>query len=189
MNNIGQKIRKVRKIEGLSQEEFADRIGVARQTISKWECEEVVPTTLNLLSICEEFNVPNGYFTKDYKIKDLNKAIADEKLMQKLLRENSSEVAITEDKVEDVPRQPHKALKLIRNILIIVIVSILAVAVALTILFSICACFSPKKDLVIFSIAINLQVIILLIIVTSIVFVILIVVLIINLLTRKNKKR
>ncbi len=35
--NIGERILKLRKEKGLSQEEVANIIGVSRQTISKWE--------------------------------------------------------------------------------------------------------------------------------------------------------
>ena len=34
---IGKKITELRKKRGLSQEELAEKVGVARQTISKWE--------------------------------------------------------------------------------------------------------------------------------------------------------
>ena len=41
--NLGQKIASLRKKNNLSQEELAERIGVTRQTISKWELEETTP--------------------------------------------------------------------------------------------------------------------------------------------------
>jgi len=34
---IGQRIRKFRKAHQLSQEELAERVGVSRQSVSKWE--------------------------------------------------------------------------------------------------------------------------------------------------------
>ena len=40
---IGNKIMELRKKNGLSQEELAEKIGVARQTISKWELGETSP--------------------------------------------------------------------------------------------------------------------------------------------------
>ena len=40
---IGNKILELRKKKGLSQEELAEKIGVARQTISKWELGETSP--------------------------------------------------------------------------------------------------------------------------------------------------
>lgn len=46
--NFGKKIQNLRKREGLTQEELAEKIGVTRQTISKWELGETSPD-LNLL--------------------------------------------------------------------------------------------------------------------------------------------
>ena len=40
---IGKKIMDLRKKNGLSQEELAEKVGVARQTISKWELGETSP--------------------------------------------------------------------------------------------------------------------------------------------------
>ena len=40
---IGNKIMELRKKSGLTQEELAEKIGVARQTISKWELGETYP--------------------------------------------------------------------------------------------------------------------------------------------------
>lgn len=40
---IGKKIMEFRKKKGLSQEELAEKVGVARQTISKWELGETSP--------------------------------------------------------------------------------------------------------------------------------------------------
>ena len=40
---IGKKIMELRKKQGLSQEELAEKVGVARQTISKWELGETSP--------------------------------------------------------------------------------------------------------------------------------------------------
>ena len=37
--NISDRIQNLRKAKGISQEELADRIGVSRQAVSKWESE------------------------------------------------------------------------------------------------------------------------------------------------------
>ena len=41
--SLGNSLYKSRKKKGLSQEEVAEKLGVSRQTISKWETEEPVP--------------------------------------------------------------------------------------------------------------------------------------------------
>ena len=35
--NLADRIQQLRKSKGISQEELADRIGVSRQAVSKWE--------------------------------------------------------------------------------------------------------------------------------------------------------
>lgn len=37
--NISDRIQSLRKARGISQEELADKIGVSRQAVSKWESE------------------------------------------------------------------------------------------------------------------------------------------------------
>lgn len=41
--NLGNSLFNARKKSGLSQEEVAERLGVSRQTISKWETDETLP--------------------------------------------------------------------------------------------------------------------------------------------------
>ena len=41
--SLGNNLFKARKKKGLSQEEVAERLGVSRQTISKWETGETLP--------------------------------------------------------------------------------------------------------------------------------------------------
>ena len=40
---IGKNLQKLRKQKNLTQEALAEQVGVARQTIAKWETEESVP--------------------------------------------------------------------------------------------------------------------------------------------------
>ena len=41
--SLGKNLSKYRKMNNFSQEELAFQVGVSRQTISKWEQDEVVP--------------------------------------------------------------------------------------------------------------------------------------------------
>ena len=41
--NLGNNLFQARKKAGLSQEEVASKLGVSRQTISKWETDETLP--------------------------------------------------------------------------------------------------------------------------------------------------
>lgn len=54
---IGKKIMELRKKNGLSQEELAEKVGVARQTISKWELGETSPDLKQSKELSKIFNV------------------------------------------------------------------------------------------------------------------------------------
>lgn len=55
--NLGQHIKLLRKEFGISQEDLAQEVGVSRQAISKWECDEAVPELNNLSLLATRFNV------------------------------------------------------------------------------------------------------------------------------------
>ena len=57
MNNLPQKLFDLRKSRGLLQEELAEKLGVSRQAVSKWEMGTCMPTLENLISISEFFEV------------------------------------------------------------------------------------------------------------------------------------
>lgn len=52
---LGNNISFLRKQKKLTQEQFADRMNVTRQTVSRWESEEVVPELDRLVEMCEIF--------------------------------------------------------------------------------------------------------------------------------------
>lgn len=67
---IGNKIMVLRKKNGLSQEELAEKIGVARQTISKWELGETSPDLKQSKALSRIFNVSLDELTSN-DIKDV----------------------------------------------------------------------------------------------------------------------
>lgn len=54
---LGNKIIELRKKNNLSQEELAEKIGVARQTISKWELNETSPDIKQAKELSKIFNI------------------------------------------------------------------------------------------------------------------------------------
>ena len=52
-----KRIYEYRKAAGLSQEEVANRIGVSRQAVSKWECAESSPDTDNLIALAVLYGI------------------------------------------------------------------------------------------------------------------------------------
>lgn len=59
--SLGQKIYELRKKSGLSQEEVGERLGVSRQTVSKWETDQTVPELLKARLLAQLFNVRADY--------------------------------------------------------------------------------------------------------------------------------
>ena len=50
---VGEKIYILRTKAGLSQEKFADKIGVSRQSVSKWETNVAIPDTEYVIKMCK----------------------------------------------------------------------------------------------------------------------------------------
>lgn len=70
---IGNKILELRKKNNLSQEALAEKIGVTRQTISKWELGETSPDIKQAKELSKVFNVSLDELT-DNDIKNVLEA-------------------------------------------------------------------------------------------------------------------
>lgn len=68
MSTIGEKIKELRKSKNISQETLAFDIGVSRQTMHKWENDDMQPNTDNLKALGNYFNVDINYFFNDSSI-------------------------------------------------------------------------------------------------------------------------
>ena len=58
---FGIKLQKLRKSQGLSQEQLADILSVTRQAVSKWELDETLPDSENVLKIADMFYISAEY--------------------------------------------------------------------------------------------------------------------------------
>lgn len=82
--DISAKIKKIRNDNSLSQEKFADMIGVSRQSIIAYEKGKTIPQTDVLIEICKKFNLNLNYFvddcneTQEKPIKTINKCEMDD---------------------------------------------------------------------------------------------------------------
>ena len=70
---IADRIQRLRKLKGVSQEELADRIGVSRQAVSKWESEQSVPDLDKIIAMSEYFDVTTDYLLKGIEAPDQGK--------------------------------------------------------------------------------------------------------------------
>ena len=62
---LSEKLYKLRKNSGLSQEQLAEQLNVSRQAISKWEQGTAVPESEKLISISNYFGVTVDYLLKE----------------------------------------------------------------------------------------------------------------------------
>lgn len=62
---IANRLVKLRKEKGLSQEELADKLGISRQSVSKWERAESSPDTDNLICLAKLYGVSLDELLKD----------------------------------------------------------------------------------------------------------------------------
>lgn len=63
--NLQDKLRLLRKQNGYSQEQLADKLGIARQTISKWENGQAVPELSGLILLSDLYGVTIDRIVKD----------------------------------------------------------------------------------------------------------------------------
>ena len=66
---LSEKLYKLRKNSGLSQEQLAEKLNVSRQAISKWESGTAVPESEKLVTISNYYGVSVDYLLKDQEEK------------------------------------------------------------------------------------------------------------------------
>lgn len=62
--SIADRIQQLRKSKGVSQEELADRIGVSRQAVSKWESEQSMPDIEKIILLSDYFETTTDFLLK-----------------------------------------------------------------------------------------------------------------------------
>lgn len=78
---LAEKIIEERKKMGWSQEELADKLGVSRQSVSKWESAGSVPDLQRLLQMAEIFGVSTDYLLKDDLENDPSHSVLSENVV------------------------------------------------------------------------------------------------------------
>lgn len=81
---LQDKIVMLRKKNGWSQEEFAEKMYVSRQAISRWENGTALPDAQNVLQLSKLFNV-----TTDYLLNDDYESDGDILIVQKARQETN----------------------------------------------------------------------------------------------------
>ncbi len=62
---LSEKIVKLRKTNGWSQEDLAEKLDVSRQAVSRWEGETAQPDAENFLQLSKLFRVTTDYLFYD----------------------------------------------------------------------------------------------------------------------------
>ncbi|MBD5510805.1 MAG: helix-turn-helix transcriptional regulator [Lachnospiraceae bacterium] len=88
--NFSEKLKEIRKKEGISQEQLAEKIGVTRQAITKWETGKGLPDVENMVIIAEIF-----------------KTTIDELLMNSVTKETPEPFVYTSETIYDIDCEKH----------------------------------------------------------------------------------
>ncbi|MDE6024096.1 MAG: helix-turn-helix domain-containing protein [Lachnospiraceae bacterium] len=88
--NFSEKLKEIRKKEGISQEQLAERIGVTRQAITKWETGKGLPDVENMVIIAEIF-----------------KTTIDELLMDSVTKAAPETFVYTSETIYDIDCEKH----------------------------------------------------------------------------------
>ena len=62
---FADKLIRLRKQSGLSQEELASELNISRQSVSKWEQAQSIPDLDKIIQLSTFFNVSTDYLIKD----------------------------------------------------------------------------------------------------------------------------
>lgn len=82
-NKLGERIAKLRKAKGLTQQELGDIVGVGARAVSKWECNITMPDITIISDVAKALDVDIAYlmdpttkikhYQEDYKSTTSNK--------------------------------------------------------------------------------------------------------------------
>ena len=98
-----EKVVKLRKLKGLTQDEFASAVGVSRQAVYKWESGQSYPEVAKLLEMKILFNISiDDLLDENYEV------VVPEKKKKRVAREVKKE--IEEAAKEQVSEEPAPAL-------------------------------------------------------------------------------
>lgn len=80
---IGEFITTLRKEQGMTQRQLAEKIGVSDKTISKWECGRGLPEMSMMEPLCETLNVNiNEFLSGERLSEDIYSKKAEENMMR-----------------------------------------------------------------------------------------------------------
>ena len=61
---FGERLQALRQRAGMSQDALAERLGVSRQAVSRWERDETMPETDKVIALADMFGVTTDYLLR-----------------------------------------------------------------------------------------------------------------------------
>lgn len=61
MNSLGERIRSARESAGFTQEKLAERAGVSRSAVARWETNDIEPNLNHLVLLSKTLNVSTDF--------------------------------------------------------------------------------------------------------------------------------
>ena len=86
---IANRLQKIRKEKGYSQEQLAAELGISRQAVSKWERAESSPDTDNLICLAKLYGV------------SLDELLSTDETVEEILENNKKDTELVEESEEE----------------------------------------------------------------------------------------
>ena len=80
---LGERLVKLRKEKGLSQEDVAEKLNVSRQSVSKWELDQSLPDFDKIVPLCELYEIETDELLKGSSNKKTDEEIKTEQSLLK----------------------------------------------------------------------------------------------------------
>lgn len=104
MNNIGQRIKELRKKNDLTQEKLADLLGVTYQSVSKWECGTTMPDLAMIVPLARVLHVSADELLGMKPVEqDERKAYFDSEYFQFWKKDHEEDLEIARQAVAEYP--------------------------------------------------------------------------------------
>lgn len=145
METIGEKIYKLRKKQGVSQEELGFQIGVSRQTVSKWEANTMNPNMDSIIGLCDFFNVTADYFLTNAERDKIESGRSDNSVLEIATTLEMNDCRL-EETVDVLYPEKKKRRGLLNAIVVISIAGIISLIISLLLGFT--ALTDNKGDVV-----------------------------------------
>ena len=110
---LADKIIRLRKKNGWSQEELADKMNVSRQAVSKWEAAQTTPDLEKILQLGNLFGVTTDYLLKDELVDEEFVEGVDETPIRKI---SLAEKLLKEGEFSEKGKQKNKIIEAIGTV-------------------------------------------------------------------------